>query len=62
MLTLKILKYEHNNIPQWDFAINKTSKCDMLIDMQKAKIDHTRNLTLIITLYPPPLEINIFRL
>lgn len=32
----------------------------MLIDMQKAKIDHTHNLTLIMTPYPQPLEINIF--
>ena len=34
----------------------------MLIDMQKAKIDHTCNLTLIITRSPKPLEINIFPL
>lgn len=34
----------------------------MLIDMQKAKIYHTCNLTLIITPSPKPLEINIFPL
>ena len=34
----------------------------MLIDMQKAKIDHTCNLTLIITPFPKPLKINIFPL
>lgn len=34
----------------------------MLIDMQKAKIDHTYNLTVIITPSPKPLEINIFPL
>ena len=44
------------------FHINKTSKCDMLIDMQKAKIDHTCNLILIITPFPKLLEINIFPL
>lgn len=34
----------------------------MLVDMQEAKIDHTCNLTLIITPSPKPLEINIFPL
>lgn len=34
----------------------------MLIDVQKAKIDHTCNLTLIITPSPKPLEINILPL